>query len=99
MNDVFIYICVTLLSMANGFFTCPFWVAILKQIYYFSSEDNVGFYLSYFWFYEIFSLLVGNSLGFVIFYQGFISGFFIIMGFISLLSTVYFMIIEYPINP
>ena len=90
LNEKFIYVVITILSLANGFFTSPFWVAILKQIYSFSSEDNIGFYLSYFWFYEIFSILVGNFLGFVIFYKGFISGFFIIMGIIALLSSIYF---------
>ena len=50
--------------------------------------------MSYFWVYVVLATLVGNFLGYVIFFKGFVIGFFMIMGSISLFAAGYFAILK-----
>ena len=50
--------------------------------------------MSYFWVYVVMATLVGNYLGYIIFFNGFITGFFVIMGCFSLFSSIYFAMLK-----
>ena len=50
--------------------------------------------MSYFWVYVVMATMVGNYLGYLIFFKGFVIGFFVMMGTLSLFSSFYFYLLK-----
>ena len=71
---------------------------MVKEIGRYAPNEELGFYLSYFWGYVIMAGLFGNYIGYLIFYNGFIKGFFLIMGSLSIFAACYFMMLKSDIN-
>ncbi|CDW80606.1 major facilitator superfamily protein [Stylonychia lemnae] len=94
-SEVFGYIIVLGCSTFNGFFNCPMWVAFCKQISSLSSKETYGTYFSYFWCYYISAQIFGNSLASLVLEKFSEIAFFIIMGSIAMLASIYFCFLTY----
>lgn len=99
VSDVTIYIIVMIVSLFSGCFTGPMWISVVEEISSYASERNLGLFLSYFWGFVTMGTLSGNFVGYVIFMNEYLYGFFLMMGSLCILSGLFFTFLKSNVKP